>query len=164
MRADKVDAYAPRREFMAKGIKAVIALFGLGLGIPLAIFSISPARKKHKTGEWIPVAELSALNDHRPTKITYAYLRKDGWMQVETRRMAFIIKNAAGGLTVLSNRCTHLGCGVDWDATANQFKCPCHGGIFDLSGKVLEGPPPKALLNFQAKVEDGKVFIMEAQA
>ncbi|MDR2503189.1 MAG: Rieske 2Fe-2S domain-containing protein [Deltaproteobacteria bacterium] len=154
----------PRRAFLAGGIKAIAALFGLGLGVPLALFSFSPARQKDRPEEWIPIADFASLNDHRPTKVTYAYTRQDGWMKTETRRMAFILKKDDGGITVLSNRCTHLGCGVDWDATANQFKCPCHGGIFDLEGKILEGPPPKSLARFTAKVEDGRVFIREGQA
>ena len=26
-----------------------------------------------------------------------------------------------------------------------KFRCPCHGGVYDADGKVLEGPPPRPL-------------------
>lgn len=49
--------------------------------------------------------------------------------------------------------CTHLGCIPDYrpDASATpepfarpgpQFFCPCHGGVFDLAGRVYENMPP----------------------
>ena len=151
-----------RRKFFVNGINALIALFGLGLGIPLIGFALSPARKREKHDDWIEIIKLTELKDTRPTKVTYHYDRKDGWTTVPTRKMAFIVQNGDGTFTVLSNRCTHLGCGVDWDATANQFRCPCHGGVFDLQGRVLEGPPPRPLPQFASKVEAGTIFIREA--
>ena len=151
-----------RRKLLANGLKALIALITLGLGIPLAGFFFSPARKREKHDDWINAVKISDLKDSRPTKITYEYTRKDGWCSVVTRKMAFIVQNQDGTYTVLSNRCPHLGCGVDWDATANQFRCPCHGGIFDLQGRVLEGPPPRPLTQLTVKVEDGTIFVREA--
>ncbi|MCL1916469.1 MAG: Rieske (2Fe-2S) protein [Desulfovibrionaceae bacterium] len=151
-----------RRGFLANGIKAVVAFFGLGLGIPLLGFSLSPTRGRDRHEDWIPLIALAELKDSRPTKVTYQYERKDGWTTVATRKMAFIVQNGDGAFTVISNRCPHLGCGVDWDATANQFRCPCHGGVFDLQGRVLEGPPPRPLTQLASKVEDGSIFIREA--
>ena len=55
--------------------------------------------------------------------------------------------------------CTHLGCLVRWDAQQKAFKCPCHAGTFDQSGKVVSGPPPKPLAEFSASVVQGKVFV-----
>ncbi|MCL1916524.1 MAG: Rieske (2Fe-2S) protein [Desulfovibrionaceae bacterium] len=151
-----------RRGFLAGGIKAVAALFGLGLGVPLLGFFLSPARRGEKHEDWIPLIELTELKDSRPTKVTYQYERKDGWTTAATRKMVFVVQNGDGAFTVISNRCSHLGCGVDWDATANQFRCPCHGGVFDLQGRVLEGPPPRPLTRLVSKVEDGSIFIREA--
>ena len=151
-----------RRRLLVNGIKALIALFTLGLGIPLAGFFFSPARKTAKRDDWIGIAKRSELLESRPTKVTYQHPRKDGWLTVATRKMAFIVQNSDGTLTVLSNRCTHLGCGVDWDGTAKLFKCPCHGGVFDAQGLVVEGPPPRPLAQLAFKIEDGTIFIQEA--
>lgn len=45
--------------------------------------------------------------------------------------------------------CTHLGCapryepgGGSYVSPDPQFFCPCHGGAFDLSGRVYSGTPP----------------------
>ena len=39
----------------------------------------------------------------------------------------------------MSATCTHLGCQVHWDGEAKKFKCPCHGGVYDANGAVLDG-------------------------
>jgi Rieske Fe-S protein len=89
-------------------------------------------------------------------------MRKDGWKMVETRKTAFLMQREDGSLIALTNRCTHLGCGVDWNSSAQRFVCPCHGGAFDALGRVLEGPPPKALEQLPVKVEGQKIFLQEA--
>ena len=45
--------------------------------------------------------------------------------------------------------CTHLGCTPRYEPAGGsfvspdpQFFCPCHGGAFDLSGRVFSGTPP----------------------
>ncbi len=39
--------------------------------------------------------------------------------------------------------CTHLGC-IPNTADAGWF-CPCHGSVYDYSGRILEGPAPTNL-------------------
>ncbi len=43
--------------------------------------------------------------------------------------------------TVVIGICTHLGCIPAWEDTI--WKCACHGGEYDSSGKNTFGPPPK---------------------
>lgn len=65
-----------------------------------------------------------------------------------------------GNVTALSNVCTHRGCAVAWDAGAGSFSCPCHGGVFDLAGKVVSGPPPAPLKSYPTQTTDGVVFLL----
>jgi Rieske Fe-S protein len=44
-----------------------------------------------------------------------------------------------------SAKCTHLGCRFNYDPISRRFRCPCHGSVFDLSGKRLAGPAEKDL-------------------
>lgn len=39
-----------------------------------------------------------------------------------------------------SCRCTHLGCGLHWNAAEQVYECRCHGSRFDKNGKRLVGP------------------------
>jgi len=60
-------------------------------------------------------------------------------------------------LLALSSICTHLGCIVHWDKTTQHFACPCHGGVYDRTGNVISGPPPRPLDHYEVKVENGVV-------
>ena len=47
------------------------------------------------------------------------------------------------GIAATSLICTHLGCVVK--ESPDGFACPCHGSKFDVTGKVVSGPAPRAL-------------------
>lgn len=63
------------------------------------------------------------------------------------------------GFKVLSSVCTHLGCKVNWEAHRNRFYCPCHKGIFNASGNVIEGPPPRSLDEYKVAAENNLIYI-----
>ena len=67
-------------------------------------------------------------------------------------------------INVLSNSCAHLGCPVRWlvDTEGHgEFLCPCHGGIYDINGNWVGGPPPRGMYRYtQVKIEeDGKLYV-----
>ncbi|MCA1848336.1 MAG: ubiquinol-cytochrome c reductase iron-sulfur subunit [Actinobacteria bacterium] len=67
-------------------------------------------------------------------------------------------------INVLSNSCAHLGCPVRWLVNTEghgEFLCPCHGGIYDINGGWVGGPPPRGMYRYtQVKIEeDGKLYV-----
>ena len=48
---------------------------------------------------------------------------------------------------------------MNWRNDETDFHCPCHDGVFDVEGKVVSGPPPRPLDEYENKVEDGNLFI-----
>lgn len=58
--------------------------------------------------------------------------------------------------------CTHLGCTVN--LAGEGFHCPCHGSVFDKSGRVLSGPAPSSLAWFLLTLSrDGHLVIDTSQ-
>jgi menaquinol-cytochrome c reductase iron-sulfur subunit len=57
----------------------------------------------------------------------------------------------------ITSRCAHLGCPVRWVSAAERFICPCHGGVYDLLGRRVGGPPVRPLDRFSTRVVDGDV-------
>jgi len=63
-------------------------------------------------------------------------------------------------LNVMSNHCAHLGCPVRWFPDRSEMLCPCHGGIYDINGGLLAGPPPQDLFKYAFEIrEDGGIYI-----
>ena len=67
-------------------------------------------------------------------------------------------------LYIRSPLCTYLGCIIKWKDKEKLFECPCHGGQYNLAGKVISGPPPKPLIGIDYNVENGKIIIGKKSA
>jgi len=71
----------------------------------------------------------------------------------------YLIRSTDGGFLAMHNRCTHLGCTVNWVPEQNGFVCPCHAASFDFYGN-MEGPPvPRPLDILAVRFEDQLVRI-----
>jgi menaquinol-cytochrome c reductase iron-sulfur subunit len=68
-------------------------------------------------------------------------------------------KLAVEPFIALSSRCMHLGCPIRWTSAANRFICPCHGGVYDFTGRVSGGPPVRPLDHFYTRVRNGQVEV-----
>lgn len=58
------------------------------------------------------------------------------------------VNKATVPYVAFSGKCPHLGCGYKWRShkTRGQvFLCPCHLSLYDVAGKVLDGPAPRPL-------------------
>ena len=72
-----------------------------------------------------------------------------------------IVVNTAAGVKAYSATCTHLGCIVHFDATADQIVCPCHDGRFSpATGAVTSGPPPQPLPPVDVAVDKDQIFLV----
>jgi Rieske Fe-S protein len=70
-------------------------------------------------------------------------------------------KELLSQLNVLSNSCAHLGCPVRWFSEKQLFLCPCHGGLYDINGGWVGGPPPRGMYRYtDAEIrENGKLYV-----
>jgi Rieske Fe-S protein len=59
----------------------------------------------------------------------------------------------------ISTRCMHLGCPVRYVEASARFICPCHGGVYDFTGKVSGGPPVRPLDHFYVRERNGNVEV-----
>jgi Rieske Fe-S protein len=70
-----------------------------------------------------------------------------------------IVLNVGGEIRAFDAVCTHEGCPLGWNPVQRLIRCPCHGGAYDTSGKVVDGPPPAPLHRLEAAVGDGMIFV-----
>lgn len=146
-----------RRSFLG----AAVAVINLGIitviAGPVIGFVGAPLQHRAKR-DWIRIAELVDLPDEGATEVTYSIRIADGYHVVD-RQYSVYLRREGESVLCIDPACTHLGCRVTYQAEHDRFLCPCHGGVFDQRGKVVSGPPPRALETHQVKVEAGQVWL-----
>ena len=60
-----------------------------------------------------------------------------------------LVRVAEDDLRAFSATCTHLDCIVAYQREKSRIWCSCHNGVYDLSGRVVSGPPPRPLQAYQ---------------
>ena len=150
-----------RRTFMMVVIALISAVIGVALAIPILGEVLSPLFKKRDI-VWSELGKVSDLENIEPLvpKFVPVYFRvKEGWTVNTLPRQVIVVKDISGKLYFFSNQCTHLGCPLHWIPARQKFMCPCHGGMFNILGKVVGGPPPRSLFVWVHKIENGTVLI-----
>jgi len=148
-----------RRQFVVL-VTAVLGTFmGAVVGLPALTYLLSPTLKSKKIEAWVPLGKLASYPIGSPTPANFTRTKINGWEKTTNSYGVYILRKNEQDLIVYSNLCTHLSCRVNWNDESKVYICPCHDGHFDIDGKVVAGPPPRSLDTFQAKVEDGNLFI-----
>lgn len=52
-----------------------------------------------------------------------------------------------GAVYLVSARCPHLGCQLEWNPNEKTWDCPCHGSRFDYLGNLIDNPAQCGLKN-----------------
>ncbi len=146
-----------RRRFLARVVVALNALVAMVVATPAAGYLLSPLLRR-KSNQWVAIGRSSKFVTGIPQRVTYEYDDEAGYSAERTRRVAFVGRSE-DELIVLSPVCIHMGCNVAFYDTSSLFECPCHGGKYDMSGRVVEGPPPEPLRRFKTRVRDGNLEI-----
>jgi Rieske Fe-S protein len=63
-----------------------------------------------------------------------------------------LIRVEEGDFRAFSATCTHLDCVVEYQRDKERIWCNCHGGVYDLTGRVVSGPPPRPLQPYKVDV------------
>jgi len=70
-----------------------------------------------------------------------------------------LILTSDGTYRALSASCTHLGCTVQYRSDLHEIWCPCHNGMYDLSGRNISGPPPRPLQTFDVHTRGDEIVV-----
>ncbi len=60
-----------------------------------------------------------------------------------------VYKDPEGKGVMVSTKCTHLGCQLEWNPDELSWDCPCHGSRFDYTGALINNPALESLENEQ---------------
>jgi cytochrome b6-f complex iron-sulfur subunit len=80
------------------------------------------------------------------------------------QRPALVIHTADGRYIAFIAVCTHLGCTVQYRSDLQQIWCPCHNGIYDLTGRNVSGPPPRPLTPLEVHLRGDAIYLARSSS
>jgi quinol---cytochrome c reductase iron-sulfur subunit, bacillus type len=152
------DGLIGRRNFFVRAIVAVQATIGATVAFIVGATTLAPSFSRRDPA-WLHAAELDALPENQPVPVTLRVTRQDGYSQVVDRTVVYLVRTGEQDVRAMQSTCTHLGCRTSYDRQSKRIKCPCHGGVFDIQGNVVDGPPPEPLPRLTTRVVDGQVQV-----
>jgi Rieske Fe-S protein len=133
-----------RREMLVRGTGLGMGLVGVMLSVPAIGFLLSPLFIKQRTS-WVTVGVIDNIPINTPTPLVAQVPVGTGYPTPPVPRVVYVVRKPGGETLALSNICTHMQCDVHWSPSLGNFLCPCHGGLYDIDGNNVGGPPPQPL-------------------
>ena len=146
-----------RRGFLVRLVQVTQAAIGATLAFIVGGAVVAPSFGRREA-LWLHAGDLAQLADDLPRPVTLRIARPDGASEVVDRRVVYLVKSG-DHVRALDSTCTHLGCRTKFNAETMQIECPCHGGVYDLAGRVIGGPPPASLASIPTRIEHGKILV-----
>jgi Rieske Fe-S protein len=147
-----------RRRFMTGSAHTAGAIAAGAFTLPALAFSLGPIFKS-TPHSWETVGNVGAFpnDNYVPVIVTLAPgIGEAGKTTVYIRKFNPVLDtdryDSGTPYIAISTRCAHLGCPVRWVDAAKNFICPCHGGVYDLLGRRVGGPPVRPLDRFETRV------------
>lgn len=75
-----------------------------------------------------------------PQETAEALPRGRGGIVTVNGEKAGVYKDDIGRIYVVSPRCPHMGCQLEWNPDEKSWDCPCHGSRFDYKGTLINNP------------------------
>jgi ubiquinol-cytochrome c reductase iron-sulfur subunit len=164
-----------RRDFLYVATGAVAAVGGVAVLVPL-ITQMNPDASTVAAGapveiDLAPVAEGQVIKvfwrskpifiSHRTKKEIEEARNVDVSKLPDPQPDSARVKEGHDQWLVLIGICTHLGCiPIAHQGAYDGFFCPCHGSVYDTSGRIRQGPAPLNLaVPPYAFVSDSKIRI-----
>jgi ubiquinol-cytochrome c reductase iron-sulfur subunit len=149
-----------RRDFLYIATGAVGAIGAVGVAWPL-IAQMNPDASTIAAGAPIEV-DLAPIAEGQVIKVFWRgkpiFINHRSKKEIDEARSVNVaslpdpqpdqqrVKEGHDQWQVLIGICTHLGCiPIAHQGTYNGYFCPCHGSVYDTSGRIRSGPAPANL-------------------
>jgi menaquinol-cytochrome c reductase iron-sulfur subunit len=156
-----------RRRFMTGTAHGAGAVAAASFALPALGFAFGPIFKSNPH-HWEVVGNIYQFpdNNYVPVVITLQpSIGEAGKSTVYMRKFNPEIDTDAADVDsrtpyiAISSRCAHVGCPVRWVDASERFICPCHGGVYDLLGRRVGGPPVRPLDRFYTRITGENVEV-----
>jgi cytochrome b6-f complex iron-sulfur subunit len=135
------------------GRRWVSALLGAGVLASIASFLypalryVLPPRIAESTSSSVVAAKVGELKDNSGKVFRFG------------SEPAILIHTPQGKYVAFTAVCTHLGCTVQYRSDLHEIWCPCHNGMYSLTGQNVSGPPPRPLAAYKVHVQGEDIVV-----
>lgn len=157
----ETDKEISRRHFLMKISLGLGGMAATAVAIPVIGALLAPLLQK-KRWAWRTVGAIDDFKVGSTSLVKFINTDPVPYAGVTAKTAAWLRRDAENDFIAFSANCTHLGCPIRWEAEAQLFMCPCHGGVYYKDGSVAAGPPPKELTKYAVRIYNGKVQIKTA--
>jgi Rieske Fe-S protein len=155
-----------RRRLMTTGANLAGAVAAAAIVLPVIGFAAGPVFRRLPV-TWQPIGAADAF----PTDTFVARVielapgagqagKGTVFVRRRNRRLDTEPADRWNQFIVVTSRCSHVGCPVAFQEPASAFVCPCHGGVYDLRGLRIGGPPPRPLDRFDVVKRGEQLYVM----
>lgn len=152
-----------RRSFFNRLSLALVGFASLLVGVPIVGFLVAPLFRPAPRF-WRPVGAVDDFKLGDIAEVSFDDTSALPWAGLTSETAAWLYRQGQQEFVAYSANCSHLGCPVRWEADAELFMCPCHGGVYYKNGDVAAGPPPRGLAKYPVRVQNGQVEILTSPA
>jgi menaquinol-cytochrome c reductase iron-sulfur subunit len=145
-----------RRRFLEKLSLALGGFCAAIVGLPLIGFVIAPLFRKAPQ-KWVSLGKVGDFEVGKTVTVSVIDSSPLPWAGITAKNAVWLRRESDTTFIAFSANCTHLGCPVRWMEGAELFMCPCHGGVYYKDGNVAAGPPPRPLVRYNVRIENGEV-------
>jgi Rieske Fe-S protein len=151
------EPHTPDRPLRARRAFLLLLPFGV-LGGAVASVAVAALRFLRPAGPpeeagWHDLGPVADAASGKPTLRRLAIAHTIGWATATEEHSIYVL--TAQPPRVLTGRCPHEGCEVNWQEDSNHFVCPCHDSSFSPDGARLSGPARRGLDQLPARVQNG---------
>ena len=135
------------------GRRWINILLGTGVAASIASFLypairyIIPPRLAESTSRSVVAAKVGELKNNSGKVFKFG------------SEPAILIHLPGGKYRAFTAVCTHLGCTVQYRTDLHEIWCPCHNGLYNLSGRNISGPPPRPLQAYEVHVQGEDIVV-----
>jgi menaquinol-cytochrome c reductase iron-sulfur subunit len=146
-----------RRQFARAGTFVAGGVVGVSLLVPIVGFLASPLFGPGRPLVERRLGDVGDLANREPRRFVVDF-PEGAWGTQELPYGVWVVRFGSR-LKVFSNICTHMQCAVRYEPRLRQFLCPCHGGLYDLEGTNVGGPPPRPLPEYEHRLQGSVLFV-----
>ncbi len=148
-----------RRSFLIKILTGASAFITMLVSIPVIGALVAPVVRPTPP-TWRKVGKVSDFDIGKTVMVKFRNSSPLPWSGQTSKSASWLRKISDNQFVAFSVNCTHLGCPVRWEADAELFLCPCHGGVYNKDGTRAAGPPPSGLAHYNVRINNNYVEIL----